>query len=158
MQTNYFRTSRKEYCHITDDTLFIFNSTKPHRIPYEFELSEAWGIFSILNYILFFFLFAYTAISITYYGMAFFKQPVNYAALFLLVLSLKRVQDGFNTSKTPTIRRSMIRSVYFKTPRISYPRLVIYFEGPEGKVLRRTISVLYKQEALPVLKETGLVS
>lgn len=158
MQTKYFRTSSKEYCHITDDTIFIFNSTNPHRIPYEFELSEAWGIFSILNYILFFFLFAYTAISITYYGMGFFRQPLNYGALFLLVLSLKRVQDGFNTSKTPNIPRNKIKSVYFKTPRFSYPRLVIYFEGPEGKVLRRTISVLYKQEALPVLKETGLIA
>lgn len=157
MQTKFFRTSRKEYCHITGDTVFIFNSKEPTRIPHEYELSESWGIFSVLNYILFFFLFAYAALSITYYGMDFFKQPLNYGALFLLALSLKRVQDGFNSSKTPTIPRNRIRTVYFKTPRFSYPRLVIYFDGPEGKVLRRTISVLYKQEALPVLKETGLL-
>jgi hypothetical protein len=75
-----------------------------------------------------------------------------------LFLSFKRIQDGFNSSRTPTISRNKIKSVYFKTPKFSYPRLVIYFEGPEGKILKRTISVLYKQEALPVLKETGLLS
>jgi len=158
MQTKFFRTSKREYCHISDDALFIFNSKQPTRIPLEHELGEGWGIFSVLNYILFFFLFAYAAISITYYGINFFKNPINYGGLFLLFLSLKRIQDGFNSSKTPMIPRDKIRSVYFKTPRFSYPRLVIYFEGPEGKVLRRSISVMYKQEALPVLKETGLLS
>ncbi len=158
MQTKFFRTSKREYCHISDTNLFIFNSKQPTRIPLEHELGEGWGIFSILNYILFFFLFVYAAISITYYGMEFFKQPINYGALFLLAISLKRIQDGFNASKTPMIPREKIKSVYFKTPRFSYPRLVIYFDGPEGKILRRTISVLYKQEAIPVLKETGLMA
>lgn len=158
MQTKFFRTSKKEYCHITDDAVFIFNSPEPTRIPLEHDLGESWGIFSVLNYILFFFLFVYAAMSISYYGMGFFRQPVNYGGLFLLFLSFKRIQDGFNSSKTPTILRNKIRTVHFKTPKFSYPRLVIYFEGPEGKVLKRTISVLYKQEALPVLKDTALMT
>jgi hypothetical protein len=158
MQTKYFRTSKKEYCHITDDTIFIFNTKEPNRIPLEHTLGEGWGIGSVLNYIIFALLFLYNVVSATYYKIDFIKQPLNYFALFLLFLSFKRIQDGFNSSKTPTIQRSKIKSVYFKTPKFSYPRLVIYFEGPEGKILRRTISVLYKQEALPVLKETGLLS
>jgi hypothetical protein len=157
MQTKYFRANKKEYCHITDDTIFITNTKTPDRIPLEHELGEGWGIMSVLNYLTFFFLFVYTAISVTYYGVEFIKQPWNYAALFLLFLSFKRMQEGFNSSRTPTIDRKKIKNVLFKTPRFSYPRLVIYFDGPEGKVLRRSISVLYKQEALPVLKETGLL-
>jgi len=148
--------NKKEYCHINDQYLFIFNSKTPTRIPLEHDLGEGWGILSVLNYITFFFLFAYTAISITFYGMGFFKEMINYGGLLLLFLSFRRIQDGFNSSRTPTIGRSKIKNVLFKTPKFSYPRLVIYFEGPEGKVLRRTIPVLYKQEALPVLKETGL--
>jgi hypothetical protein len=35
--------------------------------------------------------------------------------------------------------------------------LVIYFEGPEGKVVRKIIPVLYKKEALPILQEVGLL-
>lgn len=158
MQTNYFRVNKKEYCHITDEEIFIVNTKTPTRIPLEHELGEGWGIMSVLNYIVFFFLFVYTAFSATYYGMDFIKQPWNYAAIFLLYLSFKRVQDGFHGSKTPTIQRKKIKNLLFKTPRFSYPRVVIYFEGPEGKVLKRTIPVLYKQEALPVLKETGLLS
>lgn len=157
MQTKYFRTSKKEYCHITEDMVFIFNTKDPGRIPLEHSLGEGWGIASVLNYIVFFLLFLYNALSAAYYKLDYIKQPLNYCALFLLFLSFKRIQDGFNGSKTPAIKRSKIRSVYFKTPKFSYPRLVIYFEGPEGRVLRRTISVLYKQEALPVLKETGLI-
>jgi hypothetical protein len=157
MQTKYFRTSKKEYCHITDETIFIFNSKEPTWIPLEYELGEGWGIVSVLNYIVFTFLFLYIALSITNCGIDFFKHPINYGGVFLLFISFVRVKNGFITSRTPTITRSKIRSVYFKTPKFSYPRFVIYFEGPEGKVLRRTISVLYKKEALPVLKETGLV-
>jgi hypothetical protein len=157
MQTKYFRVNRKEYCHITDELIFIVNTKEPFRVPLEHELGEGWGIMSVLNYITFFFLFVYTALSATYYGYAFIKQPLNYAAVFLLFLSFKRLQDGFNGSRTPTIRRSLITNVLFKTPKFSYPRLIIYFEGPEGKVLKRTIRVLYKQEALPVLKETGVL-
>jgi hypothetical protein len=157
MQTKYFRANKKEYCHITDDTVFIVNSKIPTRVPLEHTLGEGWGIKSVINYIIFFFLFVYNALSATYYGMDYIKQPLNYCALFLLFLSFKRIQDGFNSSTTPNIPRSKIKNVLFKTPRFSYPRLVIYFEGPEGKILRRTISVLYKQEALPVLKETGLL-
>jgi hypothetical protein len=138
--------------------IFIFNSKTPTRIPLEHELGEGWGIASVLNYIIFFFLFVYNAVSATYYGIDFIRQPLNYCALFLLFLSFKRIQEGFNSSRTPTIERRKIKNVLFKTPRFSYPRLVIYFEGPEGKVLKRTFSVLYKQETLPVLKETGLLS
>jgi len=158
MQTKYFRVNKKEYCHITDELIFIVNSKTPSRIPLEHDLGEGWGIMSVLNYITFFFLFVYVAVSATYYGIDFVKQPLNYGALFLLFLSFKRVQDGFNGSRTPTITRSKIRNLLFKTPRFSYPRIVIYFEGPEGKVLKRTIPVLYKQEALPVLRETGLLT
>ncbi len=157
MQTKYFRINKDEYCHITDDTIFIISSKDVKHIPPEHTLGEGWGIISILNYILFAFLFVYVTASVTNSGEAFFKQPLNYGALFLLFISLKRIQDGFISSKTPTINRSKIRSVYFKTPAFSYPRLVVYFEGPEGKVLRRTIPVLYKKEALPVLEETTLV-
>lgn len=156
MQTKYFRISKKEYCHITDDQIFIFNTREPTRIPLEHELGEGWGVLSILNYITFFFLFVYVAISITYYGMDFFKIWINYGALLLLFLSFKRIQDGFNSSRTPTIQRNKIKNVLLKTPKFSYPRLLVYFEGPEGKVLRRKIPVLYKKEALPVLKETGV--
>ncbi len=136
----------------------IISSKDVKFIPPEHELSEGWGIISILNYILFALLLVYVGGSVTGDGANFFMQPINFAALFLLVLSLKRIQDGFVTSKTPTIKRSKIKSVYFKTPKFSYPRLVIYFEGPEGKVLRRTIPILYKKEALPVLQEAKLVS
>jgi len=156
MQTKYFRVSKNEYLHISDDYLFVFNSKDPNRIPLEHELGEGWGIASTLNYITFFFLFVYAAASISFYGMDFFKEWLNYGALLLLFLSFKRIQDGFNSSRTPTIRRSKITNVLFKSPKFSYPRLVVYFEGPEGKVLRRTFSVLYKKEALPVLRETGV--
>lgn len=157
MQTKYFRVNKNEYCHITDDTIFIISSKDVKHIPPEHTLGEGWGIISILNYILFALLLVYVSTSVGVSGIGFFEQPLNYAALFLLVLSLKRIQDGFTSSKTPTINRSKIRSVYFKTPKFSYPRLVIYFEGPEGKVLRRTIPVLYTKEALPVLREAKLV-
>ena len=157
MQTRYFRVNKKEYCHITGDSIFIFNSKSPGWVPEEHELGEAWGIFSILNYIVFFFLFAYTAVSIMYYGGSFFTEWINYGGLLLLFLSLRRIQEGLHSSKTPTIPRDKIKNVVFRTPRFSYPRLFVYFEGPEGKVLRRRISVLYKQEALPVLRETGVL-
>ena len=157
MQTKYFRINKKEYCHIADDTIFIINSKEVTRVPLEHELSEGWGIISMLNYLLFTFLFVYTAMSVTYYGISFFKHALNYGALLLLFISLIRVKEGFLSSKTPTIRRSKIKTVYFKTPKFSFPRLVIYFKGPEGKVLRRIIPILYKKEALAVLKETGLI-
>ncbi|HEX8516725.1 MAG TPA: hypothetical protein VF868_11035 [Bacteroidia bacterium] len=157
MQTRYFRVNKEEYCHVTDEAVFITNSKTPQHIPLEHELGEGWGIISVLNYITFFFLFVYTAVSATYYGIDFIKEPLNYGALFLLFLSFKRMQNGFNGSRTPTIQRSKIKNVLLKTPRFSYPRVVIYFEGPEGKTLRRIIRVLYKQEALPVLQETGLL-
>lgn len=157
MQTKYFRTTTNEYCHISNDTVFIFNTKEPTRIPLEHELGNAWGIKSVLNYIFFAFILIYTMFSVSYYGADFFKEPFNYGALVLLFLSLIRMKENFNSSSTPTIPRSKIRNVLFKTPRFSYPRLVIYFDGPEGKVLRRTISVKYPKEALPVLKETGLI-
>jgi hypothetical protein len=157
MQTKYFRINKKEYCHITDDTIFIINSKEVTRIPLEHELGESWGIMSILNYMVFAFLFIYASLSMSYYGFEFFIHPINYGALILLLMSFARVKEGFLSSRTPTIQRKKIKSVYFKTPKFSFPRVVIYFEGPEGKVLRKTIPVLYKQEALPVLKETGLI-
>lgn len=157
MQTKYFRINKKEYCHITDDAIFIINSKEVARIPLEHDLGEAWGIVSILNYLLFTFLFVFTAISIAYYGFYFFKQPINYGALFLLFISFMRVKEGFLSSRTPTIIRNKIKSVYFKTPKFSFPRLVIYFDGPEGKVVRKIIPVLYKKEALPILQEAGLM-
>lgn len=156
-ETKYFRVSDKEYCHISDDIIFIFNSKEPTRIPLEEELSNAWGISSILNYILFVFLLIYTSASLNGYGMNFFKNPINYGGLILLFISFIRIKEGFQSSSTPTILRKKIRSVYLKSPRFSYPRLVIYFDGADGKILRRTIRILYKKEAEPVLKETGMV-
>ncbi|MGZ4056853.1 MAG: hypothetical protein ACXVPU_12410 [Bacteroidia bacterium] len=155
--TKYFRVSDKEYCHITDDAVFIFNSKVPTRIPLEEELSNAWGISSILNYIVFVFLLLYTSMSLNSYGMNFFIRPINYGGILLLFLSLVRIKKGFQTSSTPTILRSKIRSVYLKSPKFSFPRLVIYFDGPEGKILSRTIRIMYKKEAIPVLEETGLL-
>jgi hypothetical protein len=157
MQTKYFRVNKKEYCHITDDTIFIINSKEVSRVPLEDELGEEWGILSVLNYIVFAFLFFYTAIALSYYGIYFFKQPINYGALFLLLISFIRIKEGFLSSSTPTIMRSKIKSVYFKTPKFSFPRLLIYFDGPEGKVLRKIIPVLYKKEAMPILLEEGLI-
>ena len=156
-ETKYFRVSDREYCHISDDTIFIFNSKTPTRIPLEEELSNAWGVSSILNYIVFVLLLLYTSMSLSTYGMAFFANPVNYGGLVLLFLSLVRMKRGFQTSSTPTILRNKIRSAYLKTPKFSYPRLVIYFDGAEGKILQRTIRILYKKEAEPVLKETGVL-
>ena len=157
MQTKYFRVNKKEYCHVTDDAVFVVNTKHVVRIPLEHELGEGWGVLSILNYIFFAFIFVYTTISLSYYGGSFFKHPVNYGALFLLFLSFIRIKNGLMSSNTPTIPRSKIRTVYFKTPKFSFPRVVIYFEGPEGKVLRKIIPVLYKKEALPVLEDTGLL-
>ena len=157
MQANYFRINKKEYCHITEDKIFIINSKEVKRIPLEHDVSEAWGITSILNYLVFGFLFVYISISVSYYGADFFKEPINYGGLLLLLISFVRVKNGFLTSSTPCISRRKIKSVYFKTPWYSFPRLVIYFEGPEGKMLRRIIPILNKQEALQVLKEAGLV-
>ena len=153
IQSTFFRVNKREYCHITDNEIFIFNSKTPGHVPPEHELSEAWGILSVLNYLFFTFLFAYTAISITSQETAFFENIYNYGVLTLLILSFTRLQSGFLTSKTPTIPLRKIKSVYFKTPMFSFPRLVIYFEGPEGKTLQRTIPVLYKQEALLVLEQ-----
>jgi hypothetical protein len=157
MQTHFFRINNKEYCHISHDTLFIVNSKEVIRVPLEHELGESWGVISILNYLIFAFLFVYTALSITYYGFDFFAHPLNYGAIILLLIAFKRVKDGFQNSRTPTIPRHKIRNVEFRTPKFSYPRLIVYFNGPEGKVLRKIIPVLYKQEALPVLRETGLI-
>lgn len=155
--TKYFRTTTNEYCHISDDTVFIFNTKEPTRIPLEHELSNAWGVKSILNYIFFAFMLMYTMFSVSYYGANFFKEPLNYGALLLLFLSFVKIKEGFISSSTPNIPRSKIKSIHFKTPKFSYPRLVIYFDGPEGKILRRSISIKYKKEAEQVLKEVGLV-
>ena len=156
--TKYFRTTTGEYCHISDDTVFIFNTTEPTRIPLEHEVSDAWGIKSVLNYIFFVMILFYTMISVSYYGINFFKQPLNYGALLLLFMSFVKIKEGFVSSSTPTIQRNKIKSVYLKTPMFSYTRVVIYFEGPEGKVLRRSISVKYKKEGEQVLKEVGLLN
>jgi hypothetical protein len=157
MNTRYFRTTTNEYCHISDDTVFIFNTKEPNRIPLEHELWNAWSVKAILNYIVFVIMLLYTMMSVTYYGAGFFLEPVNYGALLILLLAFIRMKENMISSNTPTIPRSKIRNAIFKTPRFSYPRLVIYFNGPEGKVLRRTISVKYKKEALPVLEASGLI-
>lgn len=158
METKYFRINKKEYCHITDEVIFIFNSKTPTRIPLEHDLGEGWGVMSILNYIFFIFLFVFVAGSASYYGMNFFIQPINYGAIVLLLLSFNRVKNGFVTSRTPTVSRNKIKTVHLKSPKFSFPRLVIYFDGPEGKVLCKTIPVLYKKEAVPVLESTGLLT
>ena len=100
----------------------------------------------------------YTMFSVSYYGANFFKEPLNYGALLLLFMSFVRIKEASVSSDTPTIARSKIKSVYLKTPKFSFPRVVIYFDGPEGKVLRRSISVKYRQEAQQVLEETGLLN
>lgn len=158
MDTKYFRVNNSEYCHITDDTIFITSGKDPKRIPLEYTLSEAWGIVSILNYFLFTALLIYISSTVTNLGMNFFKKPISYGTLFVLFYSFVRIKNGFITSKTATISRNKIKATYFKTPRFSYPQLVIYFEGPAGKVLKRTIPALYTKEAMPVLTETGLIT
>ena len=155
--TKHFRTTTNEYCHVSDDAVFIFNSKEPNRIPLEHELGNAWGIKSVLNYIFFAMILMYTMFSVSYYGANFFKEPLNYGALLLLFMSFVRIKEASVSSDTPTIARSKIKSVYLKTPKFSFPRVVIYFDGPEGKVLRRSISVKYRQEAQQVLEETGLL-
>ena len=158
LPTKHFRTTTSEFCHISDDTVFIFNSKEPTRIPLEHELSNAWAVKSILNYIFFAFMLIYILFSVSYYGGDFFKEPFNYGALLLLFLSFMKIKEASLSSNTPIIPRSKIKSVYLKTPKFSYPRVVIYFDGPEGKVLRRSISVKYKKEAEQVLIETGLMN
>jgi hypothetical protein len=158
MQTAFFRINTKEYCHITNDTIFIFNSKTPTRIPLEHELGNAWSVKSILNYIVFAFLLFYISLSLSRYGAHFFYEPINYGGLLLLFLSFIRIKEGLMSSNTPSISRNKIKSVYVKTPRFSYPRFVVYFEGPEGKVLRRTFSILYQKEALPILKANHLIA
>jgi hypothetical protein len=156
--TKYFRTTTGEFCHIDDETVYIFNTKEPTRIPLEHEVSDAWGIKSVLNYIFFVMILMYTMFSVSYYGINFFKQLLNYGALLLLFMSFVKIKEGFISSTTPTIQRSKIKTVHFKTPMFSYPRVVIYFEGPEGKVLRRSISVKYKQEGQQILKDSGLMA
>jgi len=157
MQTKYFRTTTDEYCHINNDTVFIFNTKEPTRIPLEHELSNAWSVKSILNYIVFVLLLIYIMFSVSYYNVGFFTEPINYGGLLLLFLSFVRIKEGFISSDTPTIPRNKIKSVYLKSPMFSYPRVVVYFDGPEGKVLRRNISVKYKKEAEQILTEEGLL-
>lgn len=157
VSSNYFRINQKEYCHITDDVLFIVNGKDVKRIPLEHDLSEAWGIVSVLNYLVFTVLFVYVTVSVNTKGADFFMHLPNYGALLLMVLSFMRIHRGTVTSRTPTIRRNKIRSTVFETPVFSFPRLTIYFEGPEGKVLQKIVPVLYKQEALQVLEKTGLL-
>ena len=157
MQPSYFRVNNNEYCHITDETIFITNSKDVVRIPPEHTLNESWGIKSIFNYIVFAMVFLYVSYWVTDLGMDFFLKPINYGALFLLFYIFINIKNGFITSETPTIKRNKIKNCYFKTPFFSYPQLVIYFEGPEGKILRRTISALYKKEALPIVTNAGLI-
>lgn len=157
MERSYFRINKREYCHINDEYIFIVNTKEPTRIPHAFELGEGWGIMSILNYLSFTFLFVYIAFSVTYYGADFFVHPLNYGAIILLLIFFARVKEGFLSSRTPTIERKKIKNVVLKTPRFASPHILVYFEGPEGKVIRRKITILYKQEAIPVLKGKGLI-
>lgn len=157
MQTNCFRVNKNEYCHITDDLIFINSGKDDKRIPPPHELSEAWGIASVFNYIFFVFLLGFIGIETTIRGNSFFMNPINYGAVFLLFMSLRRIQQGLVTSKTSTIGRNKIKSVSIKTPMFSFPRVEIYFDGPEGKVLRRSIPILYKKEAHAAMEAAGLV-
>lgn len=157
MERSYFRVNRKEYCHINDEFIFIVNTKEPTRIPSAFELGEGWGIVSVLNYIIFTLLFVYTALTISAYGMEFFLHPVNYGALLLVFYFMARIREGFVSSRTPTIDRKLIRRTEVKTPKYSFPRFVVYFDGPEGKLLKRVIRIYHPKEALPVLKEKGFV-
>jgi hypothetical protein len=157
MEKNYFRINKREYCHINDELIFIVNTKDPTRIPLAHELGEGWGVKSILNYISFTFLFVYIAMATSYYGYDFFADPLNYGAIILLLVFFVRVKEGFLSSRTPTIDRKSITNVVLKTPRFSFPHILIYFHGPEGKIVRRRIPLLYKQEAIPVLKRTGLL-
>ena len=106
--TKYFRTTTGEYCHISDDTVFIFNTKEPTRIPLEHEVSDAWGIKSVLNYIFFAFILFYTMFSLSYYGVNFFKHILNYGALLLLLLSFMQIKEAFVSSSSPTIQRNKI--------------------------------------------------
>lgn len=157
MNTRHFRTTTKEYCHINNDVVFIFNTKEPTRIPLEHELGNAWAVKSILNYIFFGIMLLYNMVSISFYGLNYFTNYWNFGALLLWYISFMKIREAVVSSNTPTIPRNKIKSVHLKTPMFSFPRVVIYFEGPEGKVLRRSISVKYKQEAIQVLKETGLM-
>jgi len=157
MEKSYFRINEREYCHINDEYIFIVNTTEPTRIPLAFDLGEGWGVMSILNYIVFAFLFIYTAASLTFYGYDFFIHPLNYGALILLLMAFMRVKEGFLSSRTPTIERRSIRNIILKTPKFSFPHILVYFDGPEGKIVRRKIPILYLKEGLPVLKEKGLL-
>jgi hypothetical protein len=155
--TRYFRTTTKEYCHISDDTVFIFNSKEPTRIPLEHELGDAWSVKAILNYIAFGLILLYIMFAVSYYGGNFFIYYYNYPAIFLLFLTFIRMRNLMVGSTTPTIQRNKITNALLKKPWFSFARLVIYFHGPEGKVLRRVISVKYPKEAMPVLIESGLL-
>lgn len=157
MEKSYFRINSREYCHINDEYIFIVNTKEPTRIPVAFDLGEGWGVMSTLNYLVFAFLFVYTAASLTFYGYDFFIHPINYGAIILLLMAFMRVKEGFLSSRTPTIIRKTIKFVILKTPRFASPHILIYFDGPEGKVVRRKIPILYKKEALPVLQAKGLL-
>ncbi|MFL5765275.1 MAG: hypothetical protein ACJ77K_15130 [Bacteroidia bacterium] len=155
--TRYFRTTTKEYCHISDDAVFIFNSKEPTRIPLEHELGDAWSVKAVINYIWFGLITLYLMFAATYYGNRFFTVWDNYPAILLLFWTFIRMRNFMVGSTTPTIQRSKITNVLFKKPAFSFAKLVIYFEGPEGKILRRIISVKYPKEAMPVLIESGLM-
>lgn len=158
METHFFRINKKEYCHISKEQVFIISGTEVKRIPEEHELGDAWSVSSILNYIFFLFMLVYVGFTVTVYGELFFSHIYNYGVLLLLLMSFVRVKSGFETSSTATISRHRIKTVHLKTPMFSFPRLDIYFNGHEGKVLKKTIPVLYTQEAIPVLKSTGLMA
>jgi hypothetical protein len=157
MEKTYFRINKKEYCHINDEYIFIVNKQSPDRVPLAHELGEGWGVINILNIIFFVLLFTYTGMAISYYGISFFREIWNYAALFLLIVFLVRIKESYLSSRTPTISRRKILNVVLKKPRFSFPHINIYFEGPEGKTLRRRIPILYLKEAEPVLRHTGLL-
>lgn len=157
MEPSYFRVNKREYCHINDEYIFIVNAKEPTRIPLAHDLGEGWGVISILNYLVFTFLFVYIALSINYYGFDFFIHPLNYGAIILLLIAFMRVKEGFLSSRSPTIERKSITNVVLKKPRFAQPHILVYFNGPEGKVIRRRITILYMQEAIPVLKAKGLL-
>src|ERR1043166_1443074 len=151
--TRFFRTTTKEYCHISEDTVFIFNSAQPTRIPLEHEFGDAWSIKAVMNFIGLGLITLYLMFAAGYYGNNFFKVIDNYPAILIFFLLFIRMKNFMVGSTTPTIQRNKITNVIFKKPVFSFARILIYFEGPEGKILRRAISVKYPKEAMPVLIE-----
>jgi hypothetical protein len=157
MQTEYFKVTKEEYCHISDEAIFLTGDEIINHMPKPHDLGEGWGVKSIVNYLLVFLLGMYILLSVGLYGLAFFIAPVSYGAMFLFVLLAYKAKDRFNKSMSPYIYRNTIKSAEIKSQLFAAPSLEIYFDGPEGKVLRRNFPILYKNNALKVLENSGIL-